>query len=48
MTCANEAAGNIVRASNNANAIFFMVMEFSRGLSVSGNLRAFRLVEEVS
>jgi hypothetical protein len=47
-TCANDAAGNIVRASNSASAIFFMVKESSKGLSVSGILHPFRLVEDIN
>jgi hypothetical protein len=47
-TCAKEAAGNSVRASNSASAIFFMVKEPSKGLSVSGILHPFRLVEDIN
>jgi hypothetical protein len=47
-TCANEAAGNIVKASNSANAIFFMVKESSKGSCVSGILHPFRLVEDIN
>jgi hypothetical protein len=45
-TCANEAAGHIVRASNSASAIFFIVKESSMELNVSGKLQLFRLVEK--
>jgi hypothetical protein len=47
-TCAKEAAGNIVRASNSASAIFFMVNRVLQGLTVSGILPAFRLVEGIN
>jgi hypothetical protein len=47
-TCANEAAGNNVRASRTASAIFFMVKNSSKGLSVSGTLHPFRHVEDIN
>jgi hypothetical protein len=38
-TCANEAAGNSVKASNNASAIFFIMNHILLGLSFRGFLR---------
>jgi hypothetical protein len=40
ITCANEAAGSRVRASNTAIAIFFTGIEFLQGLSVAGKLHS--------
>jgi hypothetical protein len=38
-TCANEAAGSSVKASSNANAIFFIMNHILLGLSFRGFLR---------
>jgi hypothetical protein len=39
ITCANEAAGNSVKASSNASAIFFIMNHILLGLSFLGFLR---------
>jgi hypothetical protein len=47
-TCAKEAAGTSVKASNNANAIFFIVARALQVLVVSGILQSHRLVEGIN
>jgi hypothetical protein len=47
-TCAKEAAGNSVKASNSASAIFFMVNRVLQDLDRFRNLVAFRLVEGIN
>jgi hypothetical protein len=49
-TCANEAAGNSVKASSKAKAIFFTMNQFLLGLSylvcVTGIMQPFRPMDE--
>jgi hypothetical protein len=49
-TCANEAAGNSVKASSNAKAIFFTMNQFLLGLSYlvcdTGIMQTFRPMDE--
>ena len=45
-TCAKDAAGTSVKASNNASAIFFIVNRALQALLVSGIMQTLRLVED--
>jgi hypothetical protein len=41
-TCANEAAGSIVKANNKASAIFFIMIRFLLGIIVVPKQQQFR------
>src|ERR1035437_11114597 len=45
-TCAKDAAGASIKASNNANAIFLTIVRVLQRRCVSGSTRGFRSVDE--